>query len=258
MTDVGATGSTRLEVRQRLVEVAARLLAERGPVAVTTRGVAQAAGVQAPTIYRLFGDKDGLLEAVAEHVMATYVSAKATAVESAGAEGTDPVADLRAGWDTHIAFGLANPALFRLLHDPDRSAVSAASAAGLEVLRARVHRVAAAGRLRVGERRAADVLHAAGTGAVTTLLALPVHERDLGLAEAMWAAASQAVLTDTAPVVTGDEDRARAAAVTFRTVVAELASLTGAEQALMVEWLDRAIGLPPGDPGVRPIGIPPR
>ncbi|WP_338419811.1 TetR family transcriptional regulator [Streptomyces klenkii] len=33
---------------------------------MTTRAVAAAAGVQAPAIYRLFGDKDGLLEAVAE------------------------------------------------------------------------------------------------------------------------------------------------------------------------------------------------
>ena len=45
--------------------------------AVTTRAVADAAGVQAPTLYRLFGDKDGLMEAVAEHVMAAFVHAKA-------------------------------------------------------------------------------------------------------------------------------------------------------------------------------------
>ncbi|MDQ2795770.1 MAG: TetR/AcrR family transcriptional regulator, partial [Actinomycetota bacterium] len=47
-----------------MIDVAARLLQEEGPAAVTTRGVALAAGVQAPAVYRLFGDKDGLLEAV--------------------------------------------------------------------------------------------------------------------------------------------------------------------------------------------------
>ena len=52
------------------MEVAARLLREQGAAAVTTRAVAMAAGVQAPTIYRLFGDKDGLLDAVAEYVLA--------------------------------------------------------------------------------------------------------------------------------------------------------------------------------------------
>src|ERR1700677_3669653 len=52
------------KTRENLVEVAARLLREQGAAAVTTRAVALAAGVQAPAIYRLFGDKDGLLDAV--------------------------------------------------------------------------------------------------------------------------------------------------------------------------------------------------
>ena len=100
--------------------------ARAGPAAVTTRAVAQAAGVQAPTIYRLFGDKDGLLDAVAEHVFAAYVAGKSRA-----AGGGDPVADLRAGWDVHIGFGLANPALFGLLTQPGRDSRSPAAAAGL-------------------------------------------------------------------------------------------------------------------------------
>jgi hypothetical protein len=33
-------------------------------------------GGQAPAIYRLSGDKDGLLEAVAEHGFATFLAAK--------------------------------------------------------------------------------------------------------------------------------------------------------------------------------------
>ena len=71
MLDTPATGAGRRGTRANLVEVAAQLLREQGPTGVTTRAVAQAAGVQAPTIYRLFGDKDGLLDAVAEHVFAT-------------------------------------------------------------------------------------------------------------------------------------------------------------------------------------------
>lgn len=39
--------------------------------AVPTRPVAKVAGVPAPTIFWKFGDKDGLMGAVAEHVMAT-------------------------------------------------------------------------------------------------------------------------------------------------------------------------------------------
>jgi len=226
------TGADRRETRENLVEVAARLLREQGAAAVTTRAVALAAGVQAPAIYRLFGDKDGLLDAVAEHVMAAYVAGKALAADSG-----DPIADLRAAWDTHIGFGLANGALFRLLADPGRDGRSAASAAGAEVLRNRVRRVAAIGRLRVTERRAVDLIHAAGTGAVLTLLAMASPDRDLGLADAMYDAVMHTILTD-APAL--PDEPATAAAVTFRTVVPDLATLSDAERALLSEWLDRA------------------
>ena len=55
----------RDEVRQRIVDAAAHLLQTQGRDAVTTRAVSAAAGVQPPTIYRLFTDMSGLLEAVA-------------------------------------------------------------------------------------------------------------------------------------------------------------------------------------------------
>jgi AcrR family transcriptional regulator len=216
------------------VDVAARLLRERGVGAVTTRAVALAAGVQAPAIYRLFGDKDGLLDAVAEHVLAAYVAEKAVTAGSG-----DPVADLRAGWDTQIGFGLANAALFGLLTDPARGARSPAGAAGLDILRARVHRVAAAGRLRVSERRAVELIRAAGTGAVLALLTVPPQDRDPGLADAMYDAVTRSILTD-APALAADGTTA--AAVAFRAVVPDLPHLTGTERALMSEWLDRAAG----------------
>lgn len=219
--------------RAALVEVAARLLREQGPAAVTTRAVAHAAGVQAPTIYRLFGDKNGLLDAVAEHVFATYVAEKVVARDDG-----DPLADLRAGWDLHIGFGLTNAALFGLLVDPSRNARSPAAAAGLEVLQARVRRVAATGRLRVSEHRAVELIQAAGNGAVLALLSAPAAERKLDLADAMYDAAMQAILTD---MPASSSDSTTAAAVAFRTVVPTLPRLTDAERTLMSEWLDRAV-----------------
>ncbi|HEY4703909.1 MAG TPA: TetR/AcrR family transcriptional regulator, partial [Streptosporangiaceae bacterium] len=139
--------SSRDRTRARLVEVAAKLLATDGPDAVTTRSVALAAGVQAPTIYRLFGDKNGLLEAVAEHGFASYMARKHPINA-----GDDPVENLRAGWELHVGFGLANPELFRLMHTALRTpGGQAAAASGAAVLQARVHRVAEAGRLRVTE-----------------------------------------------------------------------------------------------------------
>jgi AcrR family transcriptional regulator len=219
----------RDETRANIVECAAQLLREQGASAVTTRAVAQAAGMQAPTIYRFFEDKEALLDAVAEHVFATYVAGKAQ-VEDNG----DPVADLRAGWDTHIGFGLANAALFGLLTDPSRGARSPAAAAGLEILRARVHRVAAAGRLRVTEQRAVELIHAAGTGAVLTLLSTPSEDRDLGLADAMYELVMRSILTDV-PTLPADS----AVAVAVRAVVPKLTMLTDTERALLTEWLDR-------------------
>jgi AcrR family transcriptional regulator len=224
----------RRETREHLVEVAARLLREQGPSAVTTRAVALAAGVQAPAIYRLFGDKDGLLDAVAEHVLAVYVADKALTADIG-----DPLADLRAGWDMQIGFGLANATLFGLLTDPGRGTRSPAGAAGLEILRARVHRVAAAGRLRVSERRAVELIRAAGTGTVLTLLSIPPEERDPSLADAMYDAVMRSILTDVPALATGS---ASAAAAAFRTVVPDLPMLTESERALMSEWLDRATG----------------
>ena len=238
--------ATRQDTRSRIVDVAARLLHEQGPAGVTTRGVAEAAGVQAPAIYRLFGDKDGLLDAVAEHVMATHVSAKAAVVAAASADGVDALADLRAGWDTQIEFGLANPALFRLLSDPDRVLPSPAARAGRRVLESRVHRVALTGRLRVSEQRAVDLVQAAGIVTIQTLLSTPAAQRDPGLAESMYEALLRQILTD-APEPA--QDRLLAAAVALRAVAPQLDELSPAEQHLLAEWLDRVVGIRSGDKG---------
>jgi AcrR family transcriptional regulator len=224
--------SSRDRARAHLVEVAAELLAAQGPDAVTTRSVALAAGVQAPTIYRLFGDKSGLLDAVAEHGFATYVARKPPVGTDA-----DPVEGLRAGWMLHIGFGLANPALFRLMHTALRTPDGrATAAAGAGVLRARVHRVAEAGRLRVTERRAVDLIRAAGTGVVFTLIDQAEDERDGTLADTAWESVCAAILADASTAaITGPA----AAAVTLRAALPGLTELTAAERALLGDWLER-------------------
>jgi AcrR family transcriptional regulator len=230
--------SSRADTRSRIVDVAARLLREEGPAAVTTRGVAEGAGVQAPVIYRLFGDKDGLLEAVAEHVMTAYVSAKAEDVKAASAADVDPLDDLRAGWEMQIDFGVANPALFRLLSDPDRVIHSPAAQSGRHVLESRVHRVAVTGRLRVSERRAVGLIQAAGIGVIQTLLSTPPDQRDPGLAESIFQAITRQILTD-APE--RPEGGPIATTVAFRAIAPRLDMLSEAERLLLAEWLDRVI-----------------
>lgn len=231
-------GTQRDETRARIVEVAGTMLREQGAAAVTTRAVADGAGVQAPTIYRLFGDKDGLLEAVAEHAMTTFAAQKAEAVRAAGAEHTDPVEDFRTGWETTIAFGLANPDLFVLLADPERGRRSAAARAGTALLAERVRRVAAAGRLAVPVRRAVDLVHAAGTGAVLAILSAAPEDRDPGLAdEAFQAVLGRILVPGSAPAGAGDA--ITSAAITLRAAVSDLDALSVAERAMLGEWLDR-------------------
>jgi AcrR family transcriptional regulator len=224
--------SPRAELRAQIIDGAARLLRESGAAAVTTRGVADAAGVQAPTIYRLFGDKDGLLDAVAEHVMAQHVVSKATSVDD-----DDPVEALRSGWHAQIDFGLSNPELIRLMNA--RTGTSPAIDAGIEVLRRRIHRLAVAGLLQVSERRALDMIHAAGTGAVHALLETLADRRDLALADALFEAVLDRI---TRPTRALDEtDGIVSIAVNFATLVPRLPGLTAAERSMMNEWLDRSI-----------------
>ena len=223
-------------VRARIVDVASELLASGGPHAVTTRAVAAAAGVQAPTIYRQFGDKDGLLEAVADQVFAAYVAGKTVP------DDVDPVEHLRDSFDAHVTFGLANPGLIALLSDPLRPR-SDAEERGIAVLRERVHRVALVGRLRVPEARAVSLVHAIGVGLVLALLGTPADQRDPALTGAAWDALASAILTDDAEVarpsgaaVVGD---ARAAAVRLAADDEALAALSLAERGLLRDWLAR-------------------
>jgi AcrR family transcriptional regulator len=230
---------TRDSIRERIVEVAAGLLSEGGQAAVTTRGVAERAGVQAPTIYRLFGDKDGLLDAVAEHVMTGFATAKAAAV--AAATDVDPVDDLRRGWNMTIEFGLANPALFVLLSDPARGQRSPATQAGIQLLAERVHRLALTGRLRVSEDHAVELIHAAGTGAILAILARPVTERDRHLADTMYDAVLHQLLAHTDGSGQTTAGRLVTQAVALRAHAAQVRVLSTGERALLAEWLERII-----------------
>lgn len=228
----------RSATRTRIVEVAARLLQGQGPAAVTTRAVAEGAGVQAPTIYRLFGDKDGLLEAVAEHVMAAHVATKRAHVQQVAAAGGDALEDLRTSWLAQVDFGLANPAVFRMLSEPGRVLGSPAARSGHRVLEGRIHRVAETGRLRVSEPHAVALVQAAYVGSVQVLLTTPPEQRDPGLAESLYEAVLGRILTD--PPARPDAGPT-AAAVAFRALAPGLEALTAGERELLVEWLDRVI-----------------
>ena len=231
--------------RDRILRAAAMLLAEGGREAVSTRAVSAAAGVQPPTIYRQFGDMQGLLDAVAADGFARYLRAK---VARRGTE--DPMVDLRAGWDAHVGFGLANPALYALMYGDPRSsgAMPTAAVEARKILEGLVRRVAEAGRLRVGVERATRMIHAAGVGVVLTLIAAEGADRDLAVSELTREAILAALTSDSPPgglTERAGPRRVAGHAVALKAVLPEAsAAFTPAERGLLAEWLDRLIREP--------------
>jgi AcrR family transcriptional regulator len=224
---------TERSTRDRIVEAAATLLTDGGREAVSTRAVSAAAGVQAPAIYRIFGDKQGLLDAVASNGFAAYLRDK-----SALGHTDDPVEDLRHGWDLHVGFGVAHPAFYTLIYgEPRPGAESPAAAAAAAVLAGQIRRIAEAGRLRVSEERAAQLVHAAGCGTTLTLIATAEDRRDPALSHLSREAILAAITTD-APVSAGDTGAA-GRAVALRAALPRTTALSDAERALLTEWLDR-------------------
>jgi AcrR family transcriptional regulator len=230
-------------LRERVLVAATALLAREGAEALTTRAVAAAASIQAPTLYRLFGDKSTLLDAVAEYGFSTYLREKQLRVS-----GPDPLENLRAGWDLHIEFGLSNPALFTMMLGNQRSGVpSPLAAAGIEHLRLQITALAVAGRLRVSEERATALIRASGLGTVLTLLEMPEGHRDLGLSDLAREAVIVAIVSE-APSV--EYAGAAGAAIALRALLPDDSALTHGEQSLLREWLDRLATRPHNGPSV--------
>jgi AcrR family transcriptional regulator len=223
---------TAVDTRGRILEAAAALLVAEGRDGLSTRAVSAAAGVQPPALYRLFGDKDGLLDAVAAYGFDEYLTSK----RAMGSTG-DPVEDLRRGWDLHVEFGLSRPEFYVLMYGDARPGRTSPAAREAEaMLRGIVERVAEAGRLRVSVERAARLAHAAGMGVVLNLIATPEGERDPELSATAREMVLTRILTDSAePSGSGLAGRA----IALRAGLAGATALTDAERVLLAQWLDR-------------------
>ncbi len=76
------------DVRQRLIEAAARRIAEQGYSRTSVRAIAEAAGVTPAMIPYYFGDKGGLLEAILDTAFERLLAGvRELAAEGAGADG---------------------------------------------------------------------------------------------------------------------------------------------------------------------------
>jgi AcrR family transcriptional regulator len=224
-----------MDTRTRMLEAAEALLDASPDGDISTRAVCEAVGVGAPVLYRLFGDKAGLLSAVVDHGFDRYLATKRAAQPS-----DDPVADLRSGWDTHVAFALEHPTVYRLMYSPDFAAVPSAAAEALRLLREVLERCAAAGRLRVDPGVAAQAIMAANVGVALSLVAQPGTYDDPGLSTRVRDAVHAQLLVTTddgAPPAPGVEATALQLAAQLR--AAPSSGITAAEHALLQEWLGR-------------------
>ncbi|ETK30533.1 TetR/AcrR family transcriptional regulator [Microbispora sp. ATCC PTA-5024] len=234
-TDLRAAGGA--SARDRLLLAAAQLL-ETGDRSFSTRAVCDLAGVKAPTLYHHFGNKQGLVDAVLLHGFTQYVSPSGSPEAS-----SDPVRDLRHGWDRHVEFGLDHPSFYTLLYggvEPGRPCTVTAPAT--DMLVRLLDEVARRGLLRVPPAEAAAQILAANVGVTLSLIAQPEGERDLRLSERVREAALAAVLTGygegRAPEGDGPS-RATAAIALAAAVERDDSGLTPGESLLLRELLAR-------------------
>lgn len=215
--------------RERILRAVAELLRDGGVDAVSTRAITTRAGVQAPAIYRLFGDKDGLLAAAAERAMAEWVATKSTRELPA-----DPVEALRTGWDDSVRFGLDQPDAYRIAQSrPDRGP---AFASGHALLRDKILAVARVGRLAVPAEHAQALMQASARGVVLTLIDTPAETRDLRLSTLARESTIAAITTDPP----ADRNVTLASTATaLRTLLPDSDALLPAEQQLLDVWLER-------------------
>lgn len=186
----------KTRTRRHILKAAADILEREGAQAVSTRSVAAAAGIRAASLYQVFGDKEGLLAALAIQAFDHYLAEKHTVAPTA-----DPVEDMRRGWDIHVDFGLRHPAVYLLMFGTDRPGRRPPAAdEAHDLLLAFLNRIAAAGRLRVPPTLAAHLCQAAATGVTLSLIATPAPDRDLEISARMRETLISSLVTDPPPV----------------------------------------------------------
>lgn len=238
------------DVKTRILEAAAELIADSADADISTRAVCEAAGVSAPSIYHYFGDKEGLLAAVVDFTMACFLEAKR---EAAVAVHDDVADDLRAGWDNHIQFARENPGMYRLLWSPPVARESRAAAEGHELLRIVLERGASRGQLQMSVETATRVVMAAVTGAALSMVSQPELFGDGDFADTLRESVIAAVVVSgSATPAARRRKRTNSSEPTLATTAATLQSkldhqtvpITEAERALMRQWLSQLSDTP--------------
>jgi AcrR family transcriptional regulator len=237
-----------VSTKARILEVTAALVAESPNGDVSTRAVCEAAGVGAPALYRHFGDKEGLLSAVVDRGWEKYLATKRER-----RPGTDPVQDLRDGWDSHTEFALQNPNLYRLMNSPAMRTPPAAALESHEILTADLRRAAEQGTLCLAPELAAQIILSANVGVALMLVSRPATFTDRTVSRRVRDAVHAVVFTPdvtqsrTPATTTPAETGVPATATRLGALLRQTPSpaFTPAEGALLSEWLDRLSNTPP-------------
>src|SRR3981189_1527838 len=119
-------------------------------------------------LYRLFGDKNGLLAAVVDYRFGRYMADKRNRPPAA-----DPVDDLYVAWDNHAAFALETPPISRVWYSPALAKLPAAADEAHRLLVEWMDRCAEAGKLKLPPDVAAQAFTAGGVGGTPGVPAAP-------------------------------------------------------------------------------------
>ena len=211
------------DARDRLLTAAAELLDAAQGAEVSTRAITERAGVQAPTLYHHFGSKRGA-RGCGRHPRLQALSGRARG----GGQRSDPIDDIREGWDLHVRYGLENPSFYGLIYGRAVPGKPCGVVAEVEAMILRALEPAArAGRLRVPAERAAREILAASTGVVLTLI---TSGEDESLSREVREAVLGRIVTAPGPLAEAAEALDAALGQS---------ELSEAETALMREWLAR-------------------
>jgi AcrR family transcriptional regulator len=227
------TTETTTDLRAAMLAAAERQLVASPDHDIATRAVCEAVGVSQPVLYRLFGDKRGLLDALADEGFERYATQKAAEVETG-----DPIADLMGGWAQHMEFARRNPTLYQLMFAPRARSHSSARERIFRLLEAKLVRCAAIGALRMEPGPAAQLILSANVGVALNLIAQP-ELFDADLSERMRAAIFGTVLVEAAPASEPDPVRAAALRLRSQLAVSGTEALEPVESALLDRWLQR-------------------
>ena len=153
-----------MATREEIIRATAELLAASETGDVSTREICERAGIQAPTLYRQFGDKDRLIATVVDEAFSRHLDPKRVPAPDA-----DPVQVVRDDWDAHTAWALEHPVFYRLIFSPFVSG-SRAAADAHAFLQRDLERAAAVGLLTVSASVAAQMILSANVGACLMII----------------------------------------------------------------------------------------